>query len=300
MMDNYAPSLDYFERALFLSRQVEDRYMEALILTFMYLRDPEDLVQAQAVCEQATAICREIGHLQGEASSLNDLSMNIIRQGKLLEARRHFERMVDISRQIGNRQHEATALESLGGYIAEPMGQFELANRYQEEAIEIFRQISDKMYLAGALLGWGHTLIGLGKLEQAEEVFRKVIEIHDDLGQTLRGISARTGLAQLLLLLGRAEHAFTVLEPVMAHLAAGNSLYATWEIIFPFRDYLATIRVLQANEDPRAEELLDEGYRLMQDHAARIPDPADRKFFLEDLRWHKELAALWEARRKEE
>ena len=54
-------------------------------------------------------------------------------------------------------------------------------------------------------------------------------------------------------------------------------------------------RVLRANGDPRAAEILALGHRLLQEQAGRIPDEALRRSFLENVAENRELAAEFAA-----
>ena len=51
----------------------------------------------------------------------------------------------------------------------------------------------------------------------------------------------------------------------------------------PFAIYLTCYRVLVAVEDLRAAGVLEQGYRLVQERAARIPNPEQRRSFTENL-----------------
>jgi hypothetical protein len=57
----------------------------------------------------------------------------------------------------------------------------------------------------------------------------------------------------------------------------------------PIRVYLTCYRVLTANKDPHAEELLDTAYRLLQERAAKIGDEKMRHSYLENVPAHREL-----------
>jgi hypothetical protein len=64
----------------------------------------------------------------------------------------------------------------------------------------------------------------------------------------------------------------------------------------PFRVYLDCYRVLRANRDTRAGDLLETAHSLLQEQAARIADPNMRRSFLENVLDHRELAMEWASR----
>jgi hypothetical protein len=64
----------------------------------------------------------------------------------------------------------------------------------------------------------------------------------------------------------------------------------------PLRIYLTCCRVLQASQDPRADEILVTAYTLLQNWAAEIDDEALRRSFLENVGTHQEIIRLWQGR----
>ncbi len=59
----------------------------------------------------------------------------------------------------------------------------------------------------------------------------------------------------------------------------------------PLRVYLTCYRVLRADDDPRAAEILDAGYALLMKQAATISAAETRRQFLQDIPWHRELTS---------
>jgi hypothetical protein len=57
----------------------------------------------------------------------------------------------------------------------------------------------------------------------------------------------------------------------------------------PFRVYLTCYHVLQANQDPRAQEILTTAHRLLQERAAKIDDDELGRSFLENVAAHREI-----------
>ena len=60
--------------------------------------------------------------------------------------------------------------------------------------------------------------------------------------------------------------------------------------------YLTGYRVLRAHADPRADEVLEKGRRLLQETAFKIDDEALRRSYLENVPANREMAALWAVR----
>ncbi|MCP4537872.1 MAG: hypothetical protein GY832_12075, partial [Chloroflexi bacterium] len=61
----------------------------------------------------------------------------------------------------------------------------------------------------------------------------------------------------------------------------------------PFGIYLTCCRVLQAVQDPRAQDVLNTAYDHLQQQAAKIDDAKLRHSFLENVVAHREIVAMW-------
>jgi hypothetical protein len=59
------------------------------------------------------------------------------------------------------------------------------------------------------------------------------------------------------------------------------------------RIYLTCYRVLRAMGDPRASEILDAAYRLIQERADKIEDEALRRSYLENVAANREIIREW-------
>ena len=62
----------------------------------------------------------------------------------------------------------------------------------------------------------------------------------------------------------------------------------------PFWTYLTCYQVLVAAGDPRAAEILDRAHTELQKWAARCPDEATRRSFLENVPWNREIVREWQ------
>ena len=72
---------------------------------------------------------------------------------------------------------------------------------------------------------------------------------------------------------------------------SGLSLDAT-DNHFPARIRLTCVRVLQANQDPRADDFLQEAFAELQQLANKIDQPERRRVFLNNTPWHREIMSL--------
>jgi hypothetical protein len=93
------------------------------------------------------------------------------------------------------------------------------------------------------------------------------------------------GLARVSLAQGNQAQAQAYVEEILSHLES----YTLAGIYEPFRVRLTCYRVLRANQDPRAEAVLNTAYHLLQEQAAKIADEELRRSFLENVAAHREI-----------
>ena len=58
---------------------------------------------------------------------------------------------------------------------------------------------------------------------------------------------------------------------------------------------LVCYKVFLANEDPRADQVLEESHRVLLERAARISDEEMRRWYLENIPENRQILALWQA-----
>ena len=80
---------------------------------------------------------------------------------------------------------------------------------------------------------------------------------------------------------------------IMSYLDDGGSLDGTWE---PLRLYLTCYKVLHLAGDARADEILLMAHQKLQKWASMIPDAETRHMYLENVPWHREIAAAFHER----
>ena len=70
-----------------------------------------------------------------------------------------------------------------------------------------------------------------------------------------------------------------------------------WPGVFlSFRPHLVCYRVLRASGDPRADEILEQAYYMLQERAAQIEEEALRRSYLENVAVNREIVAEYARR----
>jgi Asp-tRNA(Asn)/Glu-tRNA(Gln) amidotransferase C subunit len=102
-------------------------------------------------------------------------------------------------------------------------------------------------------------------------------------------VESIAGLACVRLAQGQVDAALAHAEEILDYLEE-NTLDGAIE---PLRVHVTCHRVLRAQEDPRADELLARAHALLQQRAATITDAALRQSFLQNVPAHQEILQAW-------
>jgi tetratricopeptide (TPR) repeat protein len=197
------------------------------------------------------------------------------------------ERSVRVGRAV-SPEGGATPLIGLA-LIAHYQGDDEAALQYCHQCRQTMAETG--MRPAEVLVFVGHVLTHLGRLEEAAQAYLEAEEVVEldfvgfGLPPELLG-----GEARLLLAQGKPKAALAHVERILAYAERYPTLSETIE---PYQIYLTCYRVLRANGDPRAGSVLHTAYRVLQEQAAQIEDPARRHTFL-GVAARREIATTWE------
>jgi tetratricopeptide (TPR) repeat protein/class 3 adenylate cyclase len=325
---DYLASKQYYEQALRLYRAASDRQGEGNTLASLgnLAIDMGDHVAARAYHEQSLKIKREIGDRRGEGRALGSLGYVASDQGDYAASREYFEKAIGVFRDTGDRQGESVALVNLGS-DALIQGDYFAARAYQEQAISLQRENGDRQgecialdnlsliyhhlgehrkaldtakqaqkvmidqglrHLQGyALMHQGHALFGLGEYEEAISTYQKALELRLELGEANLAAESRAGLARVYQQQGKIVSALAQAIEIYNFLQTGS----VDGMVEPFFVYLVLYQVFHAAGDYRATFILKEGYERLQARADKIPDPALRQSFMQNVSAHREILA---------
>lgn len=281
----------YYEHSLRSAQEIgyrrgENYALESLGTVSM---DRGDYVTARDIYRQTLAISREIGDRREEARAYTYLGEICRALGDYAGAREHYARSLELARAGGERGSAGLTLGNLS-LIAHNQGDDAAARHYGEQALEIVREAGDRRTQGYVLTALGHALAGQEAWDEALASYEAALAIRRELGEGSLVMETLAGLARLRLAQGDAAAARAPAAEIVGFLEAGGTLDGADE---PFRIYLTCCRVLQANADPRADDVLATAYRLLQERAARLADAAGRRSFLEQVPYHREIAAAW-------
>jgi tetratricopeptide (TPR) repeat protein len=174
-------------------RQAEGWMLNNLGMVYGRQRMPE----AIECFEQALAIYRDLGDVQGESRAATNVANAYFDLGRFSEALEAAQRSLAIQRRAEKRYGEAIALGIIGSASRE-LGRFSEAIDHLQAALAISRELGDRMTQADALSDLGEAYLGLDRVDRAISSLSESVVIWQDIGD-------RYGQAATLQRLARAQ-----------------------------------------------------------------------------------------------
>jgi predicted ATPase/class 3 adenylate cyclase len=154
--------------------------------------------RAVTLHEQALALSREVGDLQGVARGLTFQGVAAELQGDSQRAAALLEEGLARFRELDDEWNIALALRNLGR-VALRQGDHQRATALNEESLVLSRKLGDKWALAWSLHDLGHVLHSQGDTVRATVLLEESLVLHRELGD-------KRGTAWALNSLGRFAH----------------------------------------------------------------------------------------------
>jgi tetratricopeptide (TPR) repeat protein len=230
--------------------------------------------------------------LHSEGTSLGNIGVAHMTLGNYPVAKVYFQRCLAIGRETGLGLNSASGLINLA-WNALTAREWESAVAHAEEGIAVLRAVKQDEMTAEGLIWLGHARVGLGQIEDALVAYNESLELRRQLGQEYLAMGVLAGKARAALDQSDLQSALNQVTEIMSYLDGGGSLDGTWE---PLRIYLTCYQVLQLAGDARANDMLRIAYQKMQKWASMIPDLKMRRTYLENVPWHREIAAAYRAK----
>lgn len=259
--------MEHGKQALAIYQEIGDQQGQSrLVLPFaMAAWSRGDYDGARHTLEQRLRTAREVGARQEEAFLLVCLGWVFDSLGKYARAKDIVEQSLAMWGELSMPRGEGSALAILGG-IMHHLGDDETARECCDQALLVSQDVDDAFVPPLALTRLGRALVGLGRLDEAADAYRKALALHREFQEHHRANEPLAGLARTALAQGDRHQAQAHVEEILSYLETGT-LDGVFE---PLRVYLTCYRVLRANDDPRANTILEEANRFLQQRTARI------------------------------
>ena len=168
-------ALSQFRQALTLaeSSQADDSRAWALC----YLGLLSDPPAADQYLQQGLALAQQVGNWRIESMILSAMAINFARRSHYAQALDLFEQCLTLRIAIGDSHGELWQYLNLGK-VAYFQGNYQLAQQYDEQALEIAQHSGDKNGAETALAHLGQTLIQLDQLLRAKTILERTLRWH--------------------------------------------------------------------------------------------------------------------------
>ena len=272
-------------------REIEDRWGEGILTANLGVIVFEEgrYGEALALSYQALDMARDIQDQGQEGNVIHNLGNMLRELGDYAEAQSHYQQSLQIFREIGDPIGACHALADLG-LLLNYVGDLEAAHSHCRQAYELAQEMGAQTVVALILTHLGHVQTALGQETEAKEAYQEALALRQTLGEQHRLVAPLAGLARLAL--PDLDQAQAYIEEILPHLETGR-FSGVPEL---FEVYLSCYHILQMTQDPRANPLLATAYHLLQDRAATLEEPHQRRTFLENVAANREIIDEFERR----
>ncbi|MEL6457151.1 MAG: CHAT domain-containing protein [Cyanobacteria bacterium J06621_15] len=211
-------ALLYFNQALALARDIDDKFAEASILNnigaiYNYLGDKQ---QALEIYNQALVLSQEIDDKGAEVTILNNIGGIHNDLGDKQQALKLYRQVLTTIREIrGDKRWEAGSLNNIG-QIYDSLGEKQQALEYYKQALNISEKIpADKDGQAITLNNIATLYSSLGKKRQALTYYKQVLSLLKTLGYRTEQAIALHNIGSIHLDLGDEQQALKSLNQAL-------------------------------------------------------------------------------------
>ncbi len=224
---------------------------------------------AESHLQQALVLAREIRDPRAECAVRNYLGRLASDRGDYDRATACFETALRTAQDLGDRPMQANVLIGLALLLLR-QGKAQQAWKRSLLAAQIARHLGTGAREAQAWLVAGHVFSELRMYDQAERAYDSSLQLQRRVGQSNSAAEALAGLAHVSLKRNDLDRAQALVEQILERLPAGPPLGANE----PGRLFLMCYEVLSAQQDARAEEMLERTRRRF--HALDESAPAPK------------------------
>jgi len=253
-----------------------------------------DLLAALTAYKKQIALLRQVGDRRNEGHTLNNMGIALVSLGQFSDANTQLSEAYKILLQIGERWGMATSLVFLG-MIGGLRRAYDEALAYMERGLAILRDLNAQSDIGLTLFQQGNVYLRKGKLELAEAVYTEALAIFIALNFHSRSIEVQVGLAEVAMLNGDLETAYTRLAELLPTLLQGR----TNDFQQPGLVYYRAIQVMKCFAQSELVRQLSVAFYAHHDAIlSRLLEPIQRDAYVNNIWYHRALVDVdFDARR---
>jgi tetratricopeptide (TPR) repeat protein len=255
-------------------------------------------------------IAREIGNKPWEAKTLNQIGRYFHRQGDYVRAQSYYDQSRQIYHQVGNQLSEGRVMADLS-LLYHHLGDDETAKETSAAALAIADELNHPRLLGRSLMQLGRAQAGLEQLDEALHSYQRAGDFFQDLGQQNLSVEVWAGTSLVYIAKDDLSEALKLTDKILHHLensqvseitvldaergpvqqAETGALPGLEGTNDPHWIYLTCFRVLKANSDDRAADILSAALELLREQASKIEDADLQYSFMNNVKVNREIQA---------
>ncbi len=179
----YKKALEHFEKALKIAKEMGD--IQSEVESLQNIGEAylylENLSRAKEYCEKGLKMAQEIGDEQKEAVLIREIGRVYYSQNKYRESIKQFEEALEIAQKIGSKYLKGASLDNLG-MAHSSLGDMKKAIEYYKKALKIAQETGARQGENNTLGNLGSVYIRLGDRKKAIEYYKKALKIATEIG----------------------------------------------------------------------------------------------------------------------
>ena len=276
------------KRALVLSREIKDRYLEGKALNNLANAvglSQGDYHAAHDYFLQALSVFQEQGNRVGKGLALANLGWVSTILGEYDAAMDYYERSLVFNREQGNIMNEMYTYINMS---AAAVGQENAAGalKWARKALEFAIKAQDRIAQGWGYFYLGHAFLLADQAESALDAFQKSAQCRNGSTAFILLTETRAGLIQAHAAIGNQKAAMIEAEKVYAHIGAEPRFEGAEE---PLRIYFALYSFFKNTKDPRAQEVLQNANQLLNEQVSKLNSVDAQRIFVENVPWRQAL-----------
>jgi tetratricopeptide (TPR) repeat protein len=285
---DYPTARQAYEQTLAMAQQIGDPLAAGICYLELgeVLRMQGEYGGAYQALAQAQTIFTRIGDFIQNAYAITCLGCLCVYLGDFTAAGHLHQQAAAYSDSLDSAivKYQGLLLQALFAHIS---GEQRTAQTVAYNCWQVAQATKSSSRQARALVLLGHAAAALQDHPAAATAYEQAAILFDAMGyRTSAAAEAHAGLAALALQQGYPAQALALVTEFLPHLLDDSGVVGVDE---PFYTYLTGYQVLVANEDSRAQALLQHGYNRLLTYADQIADPALRHSFLHNVPVHYAL-----------
>ena len=219
-----------------------------LHLAFTSMASPERV----AYRALALPIYEELGDLEGQAKTLNNMGVDAYYEGRWDDALDVWRLSKDLMDRMGDVLGAATLTNNIGEILSD-QGLLEQAVELFEEVKRVTDAAGERLLSTVARANLGRAAARAGRLDEAEELLQAAVEGFDSIKAASFALETQARLAELAILAGRHEPGLVLAEATLEQTLAAGTPAALTAMLERIRGYA----LLQSGRRADALEALE-------------------------------------------